>query len=45
MFSKQLVSKASIAKVKVEPRLHQYPNTEPWLKVVGLKDESVKVST
>ena len=45
MFSKQLVSKASIAKVKVEPRLHQYPNTEQWLKVVGLKEESVKVST
>lgn len=44
MFSKQLVSKASIVNIIEEPRLEQYPNTEQWLKVVGLPSNTVKVS-
>ena len=43
MFSKQLVSKASVANYKDELKLKQYPNTVQWLQVVGLQRATVEV--
>lgn len=43
MFSRQLVSKANVKNLALAPKLAEYPNTEQWLKVVGLPDSTVKV--
>lgn len=44
MFSRQLISKASVKNINDVPKLSEYPNTEQWLKVVGLPSSTVKVS-
>lgn len=43
MFSQQLICKANIKNISAVPKLSEYPNTEQWLKVVGLPSETNKV--
>ncbi|KAJ8312649.1 hypothetical protein KUTeg_010022 [Tegillarca granosa] len=42
LFSKQLVAKAQLATDDIHDKLAEYPKTEQWLQVVGLKQDIVQ---